>query len=126
MFADALLDGTLQGFFKLIEQFRYTTFSYKQLVTYFVHQTQHLMLQYCDLSSMPGRSFMLCHRDADWSAGVTQVFTTSLHVFTDEPIKDNILVCTQAVQTTLLPCDGNLAMLPVCALTCIICTFLCK
>lgn len=38
LFADALLDGTLQGFFKLIEQFRYTTFSYKQLVTYFVQQ----------------------------------------------------------------------------------------
>ncbi len=111
MFADALLDGTLQGFFKLIEQFRYTTFSYKQLVTYFVQQMRHLMLQYCDLASIPGHSCMLCHRDADWSAG-TQVSTTSLHVFINEPIKDNMLVCTQPVKTTLLPFDGNLAMLP--------------
>jgi len=56
LFADALLDGTLQGFFKLIEQFRYTTFGYKQLVTYFMYQTRHLMLQYCDLASIPGHS----------------------------------------------------------------------
>lgn len=94
MFADALLDGTLQGFFKLIEQFRYIAFGYKQLVTYFVQQMLHLRLQFCGLTFIPGHSCMLFHRDADWSAGVTQVFTISLLVYTDESIKDSILVFT--------------------------------